>query len=152
MTLESDWLSRFMALVTVTGKLEIRCTFGAPWAVTYERSPAREIPYHVVLRGRAILETRVGADQQLDRFEILLAQRAAGERAFGVEHGRERVRREMADGGEQVGDGAAGDLADLCVHVGGCAGGGFDGGDGDAAHDWLLDRKVDARSFGVTPL
>ena len=56
MTLESDWLSRFMALVTVTGKLEIRCAFGAPWAVTYERSPAREIPYHVVLRGRAILE------------------------------------------------------------------------------------------------
>ena len=56
MTLESDWLSRFMALVTVTGKLEIRCAFGAPWAVTYERSPACEIPYHVVLRGRAILE------------------------------------------------------------------------------------------------
>ncbi|WP_059993573.1 cupin domain-containing protein [Burkholderia ubonensis] len=45
-----------MALVTVTGKLEIRCAFGAPWAVAYERSPAREIPYHVVLRGHAILE------------------------------------------------------------------------------------------------
>ncbi|AKM45482.1 hypothetical protein WR30_18210 [Burkholderia contaminans FFH2055] len=49
------------------------------------------------------------------------------------------------DGGEQVGDGAAGDLADWCVHVSGCAGGDFDGGDGDAAHDWLPDRKAEAR-------
>ncbi|WP_081077275.1 cupin domain-containing protein [Burkholderia pseudomultivorans] len=56
MTLESDWLSRFMSLVTVTGKLEIRCAFGAPWSVAYARSAAHEIPYHVVLRGRAILE------------------------------------------------------------------------------------------------
>ncbi|MGU7768576.1 cupin domain-containing protein [Burkholderia sp. MR1-5-21] len=56
MTLQSDWLSRFMSLVTVTGMLEIRCAFGAPWAIAYEQSPAREIPYHVVLRGRAILE------------------------------------------------------------------------------------------------
>lgn len=44
MMLESDWLSRFMALVVITGKLEIRCAFGAPWAITYERSPACEIP------------------------------------------------------------------------------------------------------------
>jgi AraC family transcriptional activator of mtrCDE len=51
-----DWLSHLLEMITVTGQLEIRCAYGAPWRVAYGRSPAREIPYHVVLRGRAILE------------------------------------------------------------------------------------------------
>lgn len=51
-----DWLTRFMDLVTVTGRLEIRCALGVPWRVDYASSPAREIPFHAVLRGRAILE------------------------------------------------------------------------------------------------
>jgi AraC family transcriptional activator of mtrCDE len=45
-----------MEMITVTGHLEVRCAYGAPWRVAYGQSAAREIPYHVVLKGRAILE------------------------------------------------------------------------------------------------
>lgn len=51
-----DWLSQLLKMITVTGQLEVRCSFGAPWRVSWERSAAHEIPYHVVLKGRAIVE------------------------------------------------------------------------------------------------
>lgn len=51
-----DWLSHLLRMITVTGQLEVRCAYGAPWRVAYAQSAAREIPYHVVLKGRAILE------------------------------------------------------------------------------------------------
>lgn len=51
-----DWLSRLLQMITVTGRLEVRCAYGAPWRVVWPRSPAREIPYHIVLNGRAIFE------------------------------------------------------------------------------------------------
>lgn len=56
MSVAPDWLSQLLEMITVTGRLEIRCAYGAPWRVVYEQSPAREIPYHIVLGGRAILE------------------------------------------------------------------------------------------------
>jgi AraC family transcriptional activator of mtrCDE len=56
MSTQTDWLSHFMDLVIVTGKLEVHCTFGAPWSSTYAQSAACEIPYHVLLKGRALLE------------------------------------------------------------------------------------------------
>jgi AraC family transcriptional activator of mtrCDE len=43
-------------MITVTGQLEVRCAYGAPWRVAWAQSAAHEIPYHVVLKGRAILE------------------------------------------------------------------------------------------------
>lgn len=51
-----DWLSQLLQTITVTGKLETHCTYGAPWRVSWPQSAAHEIPYHIVLRGRAILE------------------------------------------------------------------------------------------------
>ena len=51
-----DWLSQLLQMITVTGQLEVRCTYGAPWRVTWAQSAAHEIPYHVVLKGRAIIE------------------------------------------------------------------------------------------------
>ena len=53
---EIDWLSQLLTMITVTGRLEVRCAYGAPWRVAWPESAAREIPYHVVLKGRAILE------------------------------------------------------------------------------------------------
>jgi AraC family transcriptional activator of mtrCDE len=53
---EIDWLSRLLQLIDVTGQLEVRCNYGSPWRVTWPRAAAREIPYHVVLKGRAIIE------------------------------------------------------------------------------------------------
>jgi AraC family transcriptional activator of mtrCDE len=51
-----DWLSHLLRLITITGQLEVRCAYGAPWRVAWPRSAAHEIPYHVVLRGRAVIE------------------------------------------------------------------------------------------------
>lgn len=51
-----DWLSRLLQMMTVTGRLEVRCAYGAPWRIAWDRSAAREIPYHVVLKGKAVLE------------------------------------------------------------------------------------------------
>ncbi|WP_064574375.1 AraC family transcriptional regulator [Cupriavidus gilardii] len=51
-----DWLSHLLQMVTISGQLEVRCTYGAPWRATWPQSAAHEIPYHVVLKGRAIME------------------------------------------------------------------------------------------------
>ena len=51
-----DWLSHLLQMITVTGQLEVRCDYGAPWRVVWPQSTAEEIPYHVVLNGRAIIE------------------------------------------------------------------------------------------------
>jgi AraC family transcriptional activator of mtrCDE len=51
-----DWLSQFLGIVTVTGQLEVRCAYGAPWRVAWPQSAAHEIPYHMVLKGRAVIE------------------------------------------------------------------------------------------------
>jgi AraC family transcriptional activator of mtrCDE len=51
-----DWLSHLLQMITITGQLEVRCAYGAPWRVAWARSAAHQIPYHVVLKGRAIIE------------------------------------------------------------------------------------------------
>ncbi|MEM5339571.1 cupin domain-containing protein [Paraburkholderia azotifigens] len=53
---QTDWLTRFMELVTITGKVEVRCAMRAPWAIEYAQAGAQEMPYHVVLTGRAVFE------------------------------------------------------------------------------------------------
>ncbi|WP_233260121.1 AraC family transcriptional regulator [Luteibacter sp. OK325] len=60
MSHDIDWLSRFLATVSVTGRLEIRCLYGAPWNITYIDSPPGEMPYHLVIRGTAVLEPPPG--------------------------------------------------------------------------------------------
>jgi len=51
-----DWLTHLLQIVTVTGQLEVRCAYGAPWRVTWSQAAANEIPYHVIVKGRAIFE------------------------------------------------------------------------------------------------
>lgn len=51
-----DWLSHLLHIVTVSGQLEVRCAYGAPWRVAWGQAAANEIPYHVIVRGRAIME------------------------------------------------------------------------------------------------
>ncbi|HJV79371.1 AraC family transcriptional regulator [Noviherbaspirillum sp.] len=51
-----DWLSHLLQMINITGQLEVRCAYGAPWRVAWPQSAAHEIPYHVVLNGRAIIE------------------------------------------------------------------------------------------------
>lgn len=53
---EIDWLSQLLQIITVTGRLEVRCVYGAPWRAVYTQCASHEIPYHVVLKGRAVVE------------------------------------------------------------------------------------------------
>ncbi|MBV1691800.1 AraC family transcriptional regulator [Novosphingobium sp. G106] len=55
-----DWLSTLLQMITISGRIEVRCAYGAPWRVAWDRAPAREIPYHVVLKGKAIIEDPEG--------------------------------------------------------------------------------------------
>jgi AraC family transcriptional regulator, activator of mtrCDE len=68
-----DWLSQLLKMITVTGQLEVRCSYGAPWRVSWEQSAKHEIPYHIVLRGRAILEDPYkGTSRELVGGDIVL--------------------------------------------------------------------------------
>src|SRR3546814_13691082 len=68
-----DWLSQLLKMITVTGQLEVRCSYGAPWRVSWGQSAKHEIPYHVVLKGRAILEdTNKGTSRELVGGDIVL--------------------------------------------------------------------------------
>ena len=55
--MQPDWLSRFLDLVPVQGRLDMRCFYGAPWATGGGRMPRGELPYHAILSGQAVLET-----------------------------------------------------------------------------------------------
>jgi AraC family transcriptional activator of mtrCDE len=51
-----DWLSHLLKIINITGQLEVRCAYGAPWRVAWAEAAPHEIPYHVVLNGRAVIE------------------------------------------------------------------------------------------------
>lgn len=67
-----DLLSRLLSLIPVTGRLELRCLFGAPWKIDQAVSGVREIPYHVLLSGQAVLEDINGPPEQLTAGDIIL--------------------------------------------------------------------------------
>jgi len=73
-----DWLSSLLQMITVKGRLEVRCAYGAPWRVEWDRSAAREIPYHVVLKGRATIEDpESGTVRELAAGDIVLLPHGA---------------------------------------------------------------------------
>jgi len=75
---EVDWLSHLLRIVTVTGQLEVRCAYGAPWRVTWDQAAANEIPYHVIVSGRAILEDpQTRTTQELAGGDIVLLPHGA---------------------------------------------------------------------------
>ncbi|MFJ3485172.1 cupin domain-containing protein [Pseudomonas sp. NPDC090202] len=53
-----DWLSQLLAMVPVSGRLDTRCYYGAPWNITYDPSPEGEMPYHIVLKGSAVVNAQ----------------------------------------------------------------------------------------------
>jgi AraC family transcriptional activator of mtrCDE len=74
-----DWLSHLLQMITVTGRLEIRCAYGAPWRVTWDQAAAHEIPYHVVLKGRAVIEDpKTGQTKELTSGDIVLLPHGSG--------------------------------------------------------------------------
>jgi AraC family transcriptional activator of mtrCDE len=61
----TDWLSRLLELTPASGRLEVRCLYGAPWRVVYEDSAPGEIPYHVVIAGAAVVEDPAGGPAEV---------------------------------------------------------------------------------------
>ena len=55
-----DWLSRLFEMMPVSGRLDLRCNYGAPWRIDQGPGEANEIPYHAVLAGSATLEEPTG--------------------------------------------------------------------------------------------
>jgi AraC family transcriptional activator of mtrCDE len=58
--LSKDWLSRLFEMMTVRGRLDLRCSYGAPWRIDQGPGEPGEIPYHAVLGGSAVLEDPAG--------------------------------------------------------------------------------------------
>ena len=67
-----DLLSRFLSLMPVSGRVDVRCHFGAPWAIEQGPAGVREIPYHVLLAGRAVLEDGNGPAEHLQAGDIIV--------------------------------------------------------------------------------
>jgi AraC family transcriptional activator of mtrCDE len=80
--LESDdWLSRLLDLVPVSGRVEHRCFFGAPWQLGLERSAPGQIPYHIILAGSATLDDPEGGPRRrLKAGDILLLPQGSAHR------------------------------------------------------------------------
>ncbi|HEY4146959.1 AraC family transcriptional regulator [Pinirhizobacter sp.] len=75
---EVDWLGPLLRMITLTGQLEVHCAFGAPWRVVWPQAAVHEIPYHVVLKGRAILEDpETGTTSELGGGDIVLLPHGA---------------------------------------------------------------------------
>ena len=69
----ADWLSQLFEMVTVRGRLDLRCHYGAPWRIDQGPGQANEIPYHAVIGGSAVLENPAGGRPlQLAAGDILL--------------------------------------------------------------------------------
>lgn len=51
-----DWLSHLLAMIPVSGRLDLRCLYGAPWRIDQPGADVGGIAYHAVLAGSAIIE------------------------------------------------------------------------------------------------
>jgi len=68
-----DWLSRFLEIIPISGHLDIRCLYAAPWRLVVEAARPGEIPYHIIISGAATLEDPdSGSRQLLTAGDILL--------------------------------------------------------------------------------
>jgi AraC family transcriptional activator of mtrCDE len=57
---ETDWVSRLLQIVPISGQIDYRCFLGAPWRLDNGPFTSTEIPYHVVLEGSAYLDDPAG--------------------------------------------------------------------------------------------
>jgi AraC family transcriptional activator of mtrCDE len=68
-----DWLSRLFEMMPVRGRLDLRCSYGAPWRIDQGPAEPNEIPYHAVVGGSAVLEDPAGGRPlRLEAGDILL--------------------------------------------------------------------------------
>jgi AraC family transcriptional activator of mtrCDE len=74
-----DWLSRFLEIIPVSGRLDIRCLYAVPWRLAVDAARPGEIPYHIIISGAATLEDPgSGSPQLLTAGDILLFPHSIG--------------------------------------------------------------------------
>ena len=60
-------------MMPVRGRLDLRCSYGAPWRIDQGPGETNEIPYHAVVGGSAVLEDPAGGKPlRLETGDILL--------------------------------------------------------------------------------
>jgi AraC family transcriptional regulator, activator of mtrCDE len=113
-----DWLSHLLQLITVTGRPEVRCAYGAPWRVEWDQAATHEIPYHVVLRGKAIIEDpETGMVKELVAGDIVLLPHGSAHilhDGSGIQPGATREREDFGGWTFSENDGAGEHLDMLC--------------------------------------
>lgn len=67
-----DLLSRLLSLIPVSGVLDERCHFGAPWEIAQSDAAKWVIPYHVLLAGEAVLDCGNGVRHALSAGDIVI--------------------------------------------------------------------------------
>jgi AraC family transcriptional activator of mtrCDE len=67
-----DLLSRLLSLMPVSGRLDVQCHFGSPWRIDEPAADAREIAWHVLLSGRAVVQDEHGASTPMEAGDIVL--------------------------------------------------------------------------------
>jgi AraC family transcriptional activator of mtrCDE len=55
-----DWLSHLLAMMPVSGRLDLRCLYGAPWRIDQAGADAGAMAYHALLAGSVIVEDPEG--------------------------------------------------------------------------------------------
>ncbi|ARP85381.1 AraC family transcriptional regulator [Bordetella genomosp. 9] len=108
-----DWLSGLLEFTPIEGHVDFRCLLGAPWEVRHDRAPASDIPYHVLLRGSAILEDGEGPPQPLRAGDIVLFPRGAAHRLHDGSGAPARPPRDRQAGGVLVKDSTEGGEPDF---------------------------------------
>ncbi len=68
-TSHMELLDRLLSLMPVTGRLDVRCHFGSPWRIDHPESNEWEFPYHVLLRGEAVVESDTGESEPAIRMK-----------------------------------------------------------------------------------
>jgi AraC family transcriptional activator of mtrCDE len=73
-----DWLSHLFTMMPVSGRLDLRCLYGAPWRIDQAAADIGGIAYHAPLAGSAIVEDPLrGLSHRLDSGDILLVASGA---------------------------------------------------------------------------
>ncbi|QND99071.1 urease operon transcriptional activator [Burkholderia cenocepacia] len=63
-TSHMEMLDRLLSMMPVTGRLDVRCHFGAPWRIDHPESSEWELPYHILLRGEAVVECETHGEDE----------------------------------------------------------------------------------------
>jgi AraC family transcriptional activator of mtrCDE len=109
-----DLLSRLLLLTPVSGHIDVRCHFGAPWRLEESEAGPNEIAYHVLLSGSAIVEDAHFAPAQLGPGDILLFPRGSAHRLHDGSGRKPRpAQRRQSDSLTIAVNGGKGETADV---------------------------------------